>query len=149
MMSAIRTIRNIMGGMLVGWGFVSFFCFLIMNSIWVKSAPSYPNQALGLVYKHNEHGSNTYFSQFQTTASGLILPMSIPMVFLGMLVVPKNKPIGPEGWYAATFKRQNGFPDLLANRVTIGSAISTPLVFYFVGPYIVRTLIAWGLTIDL
>jgi hypothetical protein len=71
------------------------------------------------------------------------------MVFLGMLIAPKNKPIGAAGWYAATFKLRNGFPDPLANRVAIASAISTPLFFYFVGPNIVRTLIAWGLTFDL
>src|SRR5271156_460512 len=39
----VNAIRNHIGGLLVGYGFVSFFCFGILEELWANAAPRQPN----------------------------------------------------------------------------------------------------------
>jgi hypothetical protein len=144
----IRAARNIIAGLLVAYGFVSFFCFLILDEIWTMAAPSQMNEGLGLIFKHNEHGNITYFSEFQATACAVMLPTSIPLIFLGMLIVPKLRVPNASSWYAATFTWGNGHPAVLAKRAAIFGAVATPPFVVFVGPYIIRSLNAMGFVLN-
>jgi hypothetical protein len=141
--------RTIIAGLLVGYGFVSFFCFLILDEIWFRDAPSQANEALGLVCRHNEHGIYRYFSQFQATTCGLMFMTSIPLVFVGMLIAQKKKIVGKAVWYAATFTWDQGHPGPLAKWSALVAAAATPLFVFFVGPYIIRGLSAVGFMMNL
>jgi hypothetical protein len=97
----VRAARGLTAGLLVGYGFASFFCFLLLEELWTRDAPARPDAAGGLIYAHNNYGSFTYFSQFQTTACALMLATSIPLAFIGMLIAPKRAAVGPGGRMAS------------------------------------------------
>jgi hypothetical protein len=145
----VNAIRNLIGGLLVGYGFVSFFCFGILEELWANAAPRQPNAALGITFVHNEHGSYTYFSGFQATAGALMFWTSIPLCFLGMLLAPRKKVNGTAGWYASKFNRDQDDLDVLTKWAALAGAVASPLFLFFVGPYIVRALIVNGFVLNL
>jgi hypothetical protein len=145
----IDAARNVIAGLLVGYGSVSFFCFLILEELWARAAPRQPNEALGLTFVHNEHGSYTYFSAFQATAGELMFSTSIPLCFLAMLLAPKKNVTGAGRWYAARFHWNQDDPKGLMKWAALASAAATPLFLFFVGSYIVRTLNALGFVMNL
>jgi hypothetical protein len=144
-----ETATNIIAGVLVGYGFVSFICFLAIDQSWVSAAPHHPNEALGLIYSHDEHGSYTYFSKFQATACWLMFSTSIPLAFVGGLIAPKKNVSGTVRWYGARFTWDNHDPEGLIKRAAIASAIAAPLFLFFVGPTIVRGLNAIGFVVNI
>src|ERR1700722_11034139 len=86
----LNTARNVIAWLLVGYGFASFFCFIALVLMWSKKAPSQPNEVLGLIYRHNEHGSYTYFSAFQATTCWLMFTTSIPLAIAGIFIAPRK-----------------------------------------------------------
>jgi hypothetical protein len=145
----IKAARNIIAGLLGGYGFVSFFCFIALDLMWSRTAPSHPNAILGLTYQHNEHGSYTYFSQFQATTCWLMFMTSIPLGFVGMLIAPRKNITGVVRWYAASFKWDQDDPGALMKWAALASAAATPLLVFFVGPHIVRGLNSVGFVMNL
>lgn len=129
----------------MGYGFASFFCFGVLEQLWPSAVPQHPNEAFGLIYRHNQHGSYTYFLQFQTTACALMFTTSIPLVFAGMLIAPKRAAVGG-GRIAANFKWDNQHPGVIAKWSAIAGA--APVFVYFVGPFIVKRLNAAGFMIN-
>jgi len=83
-------IRNSISGVLAGYGFASFFCFVVLQSRWFELAPRYPNLALGLYLQHNEHGGIVYFSAFQSTSCALLFATSVSLGFLSVFIIPKK-----------------------------------------------------------
>jgi hypothetical protein len=59
----IRTIRNILGGLLAGYGFAAFICSMVVLQVWEMNAPRQPDEALGLIYLHQEKSVSMYFSR--------------------------------------------------------------------------------------
>jgi hypothetical protein len=114
--------------------------------MWAAAAPNTPNAALGLVYPHNEHGSYTYFSQFQAASHWLMFSTSIPLAMLGGLIAPKKNVKGKLGRLSAAFTWDQDDPKMLMKISAIISAILTPFVIKILGPYIVMTLISAGLS---
>lgn len=136
----MKAARNIIAGVLFGYGFVSFFCFLALNLMWSRTAPREPNEALGLIYPHNEHGSYTYFSAFQATTCWLLFTTSIPLAFAGIFLAPRKNVTGAIRWYGASFRWDQDDPDGLLKWAVIASAAATPFLVFFIGPYIIRGL---------
>lgn len=141
--------RNIVAGILFGYGFVSFLCFIALTVMWSRAAPRQPNQALGLIYRHNEHGSYTYFSAFQATTCWLMFTTSIPLAFAGIFLAPRKNVTGTVRWYGARFKWDQDDPRGLLKRVAIASAAATPFFVFFAGPYIIRGLNDVGFVMNL
>jgi len=61
-----------------------------------------------LIYPHNEHGSITFLSAFQSTSSSLLLPASMMIFMIGGAMSPTvwrngkavaSAPISREGWW--------------------------------------------------
>lgn len=145
----VNTAKNIVAGSLAGYGFVSFFCFLGLDRMWANAAPHSPNEPLGLIYRHNEHGVITYFSQFQTTTCGLMFATSIPLAMLGVLIAPKKNIKGTVRWYAASFNWDQDDPKSLMKWAALLSAMLTPFFVFLVGPHIIRVLNAAGFVTNL
>jgi hypothetical protein len=85
-----NVLRNVAGGLLAGYGFVAFFCFMFLVLHWANVAPRAPDPAHALVFPHNEHGAITYFSAFQATSCALLFATSVPLAFIGMIIAPKK-----------------------------------------------------------
>ncbi len=144
----MKAARSVVAGLLAGYGFASFICFMVLDQLWVGAAPGQPNSALGLVYLHNEHGSYTYFSQFQTTACALMFATSIPLAILGGLLAPKKNVTGAVRWYAARFNWDSDDPRSLMKWSALATAVATPWFVFLVGPYIIRGLNAGGIVLE-
>jgi hypothetical protein len=145
----MKAARNIVAGVLLGYGFVSFLCFLVLSVMWAGAAPGQPNEALGLIYRHNEHGSYSYFSAFQATACWLMFTTSIPLAFVGLFLAPRKNVTGIVRWYGASFRWAPDDPGALMKRAAIASAAATPFFVFFIGPYIIRGLNAVGFVMNL
>ena len=141
----MRAFRSIFSGFLIAYGFVAFMCFFGIDSHWIKAAPAEANAALGLVYRHNEHGSYTYLSAFQTTALGLLFFTSIPLTFLGALISPKtNLEFGKFGLSA---RWDVDHPRLHAAGMLLG-VVGAPLLLFVVGPPLVAALNRGGFMLN-
>jgi hypothetical protein len=145
----LNAARNVIAGLLVGYGFASFFCFIALVLMWSKKAPSQPNEVLGLIYRHNEHGSYTYFSAFQATTCWLMFTTSIPLAIAGIFIAPRKNIMGTVRWYAASFNWDQDDPKGLLKWVALGSAATTPFLVFFVGPHLIRGLNAVGFVMNL
>jgi hypothetical protein len=145
----MNSIRNVIAGLLVGYGFVSFFCYLALVQRWTSMAPSRPDEILGLIYRHNQHGSYTYFSRFQATTDWLMFSTSIPLAFIGAFTAPKKHVTGKVRWYAVRFKWDQDDPLALMKWTMLVSAAATPFFVFFAGPYIIQALNAVGLVMNL
>jgi hypothetical protein len=70
--STVNSIRNVIAGLMVGYGVASALCYLALEHIWVSTAPAHPDEMLGLIYRYSHiygHShSYTYFSEFEATA---------------------------------------------------------------------------------
>lgn len=145
----INAARNIIAGVLGGCGAASFFCFIALDILWSRAAPRQPNEALGLVYRHNEHGSYTYFSAFQATACGLMFMTSIALGSAGAFIAPRKNLLGPARRYGARFKWERDDPGDFLKWTALVSVAVAPLFVFFIGPYIIRGLNAAGFVMNL
>ena len=141
--------RNIIAGILAGYGVVSFICFLYLDQTWAYAAPHEPNGTLGLLYLHNNHGDYTYFSAFQATTCRLMFATSIPLAFVGVLIAPKKNVAGTVRWYAASFNWDQDDPRNLMKWAMGVSAAATPPFVFFVGPLVINSLNSAGFVMNL
>lgn len=142
----MRAFRSVFSGFLIAYGAVAFMCFFGIDDHWIKAAPAQANEALGLVYRHNEHGSYTYLSAFQATALALLFFTSIPMVFLGALISPKtNLEFGKLGLSA---RWDVDLPRLHAAGMVLG-AVGALLLLFVAGPHLVAALNQGGFAMSL
>jgi hypothetical protein len=83
-------LQNFVGGLLFGYGFVTFFLFIYLVNHWAYLAPVNADTAHGFIFPHNQHGSITYFSAFQSTSCSLLPLTSLPISILGWFILPKK-----------------------------------------------------------
>jgi hypothetical protein len=140
---------NVLSALLASYGWVSFFCFLALQAIWMRAAPFQPNEALGLVYRHNEHGGIVYFSAFQATAGALMFMTSIPLFFLAMWLRPKTNVQTVRGWMSIRATWDQDDPAGVFWWAAGLGAVLTPPAVVFVGPYIIRALVDAGFILSL
>lgn len=144
-----KTTQLVFSALLAAYGWTSFLFVMAANWRWMKVAPRQPDEALGLVYRHNEHGADLYMSAFQTTSMSLVLLTSIPLFFLAIWLMPKTK--------VRVLKRTLAISagwDLDGSRVVYGAtfvagAVATLALTYFAGPYVIGALNAAGFVLHL
>lgn len=104
----MKLIGLIAGGFFIGLGAAGAASSFVLTQIWVAAAPLSPSSSLGLIYPHNEHGSITFLSAFQSTSSSLLLPASMMIFMIGGAMSPTvwrngkavaSAPISREGWW--------------------------------------------------
>lgn len=139
-----KALRNVIGGFLAAYGWVSFFCFIGLVRYWATTAPTMPDPVKGLIFPHNEHGLITFFSAFQGTSCALLFATSIPLGFLGILIGPKKNVISRSGtlWFSAKWEQDD--PQKLAPWAMACGAISAPILVFLIGPPLVNWLNSIG-----
>jgi hypothetical protein len=142
-------LRNALSGLLVSYGWVSFMFWMWLNWRWIGSAPIQPDQALGLVYRHNEHGALVYLSALQSTTGALIFMTSIPLLCLGMWIGPKKNLQVRRGWLSIRANWDRDDPaGLFWWAAAVGAAL-TPLLMVFVGRPLIEELNRLGFVLNL
>ena len=84
-------LRIKIAGILSGVVTVTLPTFFIVVQTWANTAPSKPNEALGNVFAHNDHGSITYFTGFQATSAAMLFWISFAGIGLTILTMPKHE----------------------------------------------------------
>ncbi len=143
--STTNIVRNTIAGALVAYGFVSFFVFVWLDMHWAHAAPTEPDETLGLVFRHNEHGSYTYFSAFQATTCAIMFWTSIPVAFLGGLTSAKKNIV-------TSFARVTWDKDDPLHAFDWSfwiSAALTPAFLFYVAPTIITALNRAGFVLSL
>lgn len=136
---------NAISGFLAAYGWVSFFCFFYLVISWAAKAPHSPDPAAGLIYRHNEHGSITYFSGFQGTSCALLF-MSSPLFFgAGFYLSPKKDVIYKTGRLSFSMRFKPDDPRKVQRVGAVLGAIAAPLFVFLIGPSIVRGLNSIGI----
>lgn len=131
---------NVVGAFLATYGLLAQLLFLILLKYWESALPKAYDSMLGYNVPHNEHGSITYFSKFEGTSCNILFFTSVPILFLGVFLVPK-KGNGGARWV---------FNDPLRLRYWgfLSGAMAAPLIIFGLGPPFVRWLntngIAWS-----
>ena|SRR3990167_992509 len=147
--SAGNRLRNVFSGLLMSYGWVSFMFWMWFQWRWIRSAPSQPDAALGLVYRHNEHGSFVYFSALQATAGALIFMTSIPLFFLAVWIGPKNNPVVKRGFLSVRGTWDRDDPAGVFWWAAAAGAVITPLFMVYVAPHLIAVLNGLGFILNL
>ncbi len=145
----LNAARNLAGGFLAAYGWVSFFCFMVLDLTWTSAAPAEPNPALGLIYRNNNHGSYTYLSAFQATTCALMFETSIPLFFVALTILPKRNFVGTFRTLGMGAKWDWDDPRRLSKKAAIVGALATPILVFTVGPHLIRALNAIGFVLNL
>lgn len=85
-----RELRAKIAGLLSGCAGSTFFTFFVVVQVWTSTAPSEPNEIAGAIFEHNEHGSITYFTAFQSTSAALMFWISFAVIALAIFTMPKR-----------------------------------------------------------
>jgi hypothetical protein len=121
---------------------------MVLRGTWIKLAPTQPNPALGLLYTHNEHGAYAYFSAFQATTCGLLFATSIPLAIVGGLIAPKKNITGIAKMFGASFNWDQDDPGSIMKWTAVCTAIATPFILIYLGPYVVGYLNDMGIVFN-
>ena len=140
----LRDVRNVVGAFLAAYGWVAFFCFVYLDLRWTASTPTSPDPLRGYVFYHSDHGAISYFSAFQVTACSLLLWTSIPLSFIGMLLIPKRNINFRRGFLSFSMKWELDDPENLNRIASVAGALAAPLLVFVVGPTVVKSLVAAG-----
>ena len=144
----LRDVRNVVGAFLASYGWVAFFCFFYLDLRWAASAPTSSDPLRGYVFYHSDHGSIAYFSAFQVTACSLLLWTSIPLSFVGMLLIPKRNVDFRRGFLSFSMKWKLDGPENLNRIGFVAGALAAPLLVFVVGPTVVNALVAAGIVLS-
>ena len=139
-----RDALNAVAGFMAAYGLVSFFCFFYLVTTWAGVAPHQPDPAHGLIFRHNEHGSITYFSASQGTSCALLFATSPMFFFAAIAITPKKDVRYMPATFGASMKWQPDDPRKM-QRVGVGlGAVVTPIVVFLIGPTLVTALNSIG-----
>ncbi len=144
-----RATKNILAGLLTGFAVSMFACFFWLILLWPATAPSTPVPHLGLVYPHNNHGAITYFSAFQATSCALMFLWFPILFFTGWAIAPKKNIRDRVGFLARSMTFDSDDPEKLLVRAQLAGALLAPVFLFSVGPLIVRTLVGFGIVLNL
>lgn len=141
--------RNFTAGFLAAYGLVSFFCFMFLEQKWRDLAPKAPNAVLGFIYQHNNHGSYTYFSAFQTTTCALLFMTSIPVCFAAIDFAPKKNLKFSSGKASLSWTCESDDPMAIRWKAAFVGALMTPIFLFVPGPRIIEMLNSVGIVINM
>ncbi len=140
--------RNILGGLLIGYGWAGLIVFFALEHHFAAHAPAKPNYPAGLIWQHDDHGWISYFSAFQATACALLFSTSLPLAFLGALIAPRRDIVMRRSKWSFRFNWQQDDPDkILKYAVALGAIAAGPML-YLLGPVIVRAVNAAGIVLQ-
>ncbi len=134
-----REIRNAFAGLLLGFGFSSWFMMFYFEDKWLKT--SRPAAGGDAVYAHVEHGGVSYYTAIQSVVSHMYFAvwLCLPLA----LLVSQKKNIKMQT-LRVTWEQDDPF------NLMWGCAIMTALLWsmaiYFRGHNIIEALIGWGLS---
>ena len=146
--SKSNLLRNFVAGLLASYGAIAFVSFMTLSHIWTKAAPSEPNEALGMIYRHNEHGSYTYYSAFQATACALLFWTSIWPCFLAAAVMPKRNFKSAAGCLSVGATWELDDPKGIFSGAIVLGVLITLLTVVYVGPLLVTSLNDSGFVLE-
>uniref|UniRef100_B0T4Y0 Uncharacterized protein n=1 Tax=Caulobacter sp. (strain K31) TaxID=366602 RepID=B0T4Y0_CAUSK len=137
-----RPARNIIAGVLAGFGASTFLFFIIADVGWFAVAPLSARPGLGLIYPHNEHGSVGYFSAFHT-ATCTILPMLAALLFfVGWRIVPKKNIRVRSNKLSMSMQFDPDDPERVLGWSQLAGFVLAPAILYGVGQPLLRALTA-------
>ena len=139
-----KDVLNALAGVMAGYAWVSFACFFILVLRWAAIAPHQPDPAHGLIFPHNEHGSITYFSAFQSTSCTLLLNTSPFLFMLAAVIVPKKKAVYKSSRLGFSMKWKPDDPRKIGQVSTAIGSVLALLVVFVLGPPIVTYLNSIG-----
>ena len=140
--------RNLIAGFVGGYFAVEFVSFLGLTRYWISIAPKSPVLPQGMVYAHNEHGSISYFTAFQATASALMFWCGMAAVLMCIGIAPKRD-ITVTRWRGVGLGAgwKNDDPH---GRMTKGAAFGATFglaAIFLLGPILVRWLNSLGVVL--
>ena len=135
---------NAISGFLAAYGWFSFACIFYLVISWAAVAPHTPNPVNGLIYRHNEHGTITYFSGFQGTSCTLLFTTSLLFFGLGFYLSPKKDVVYKTGKLSFSMRYNPDDPNKIQRLGLAIGAVSAPLIIFFLGPSVVRGLNSIG-----
>jgi hypothetical protein len=142
-------IRNWLGGFLVAYGGLAFLCFAVLAELWMLATPLTPDAVHGYVYAHDEHGRVSYFTAFQATSCALLLATSIPLAFIGAIILPKKNVLTRMGFLSTSATWDENDPKRAQRWGLAGGALAMPIVAFLIGPVLVEWLNAHGVVLSL
>jgi hypothetical protein len=142
-------IRNLLSGFLIAYGGLAFLCFAILLELWMLATPMMPDAVHGYVYAHNEHGRVSYFTAFEATSCALLLATSIPLVFVGAVILPKKNVAVRRGFLGASATWDEDDPKRAQRWGLVAGALAMPIVAFVIGPVLVEWLNAHGVVLSL
>lgn len=123
--------RALLGGFLVGYGFVNFLLIADLLSKWARFNPRSPDVANGFIYSYRI----VFFSAFQARVGSLLFPCSFLLIIFGFVILPK------------IFRKRFAASPKLASSTKLGlivGVITSPIAMYFFGArFIELTLSVW------
>ena len=140
----LRSIRNVVGSILFGFGLMNLFCIVLLELWWTSHGPKVPDPAHGFVILHRTKGLISYFSQFQVTVVGLWFYVSMPVTVVGYLIAPRRWDIAPNGRIEKYPKLTIDDPSKIYRWGVPLGFIASPLAIYFIGPSFVTWLNGFG-----
>jgi hypothetical protein len=142
-------VRNWLGTFLIAYGGLAFLCFAILVELWVLATPTTPDPRHGFVFPHNEHGHITYFTAFQATCSAMLFATSIPLVFVGVAILPKKNVVVRRGFLGASANWDDDDPRGRQLSGYVAGALAMPLIVFVLGPILVGWMNARGVICSL
>jgi len=134
---------------IAAYGWTSFLFVIAANWRWMEIAPLQPDEALGLVYRHNEHGVGLYMSALQTTSMSLAFLTSIPLFFLAIWMIPKKNVRVAKSPLAIHANWDLDGSKLLYGAAFCVGVFATAALLYLVGPRVIGALNAAGFVLHL
>ena len=93
----LHSIRIVLASVLVSLGVTNFYFFWLLDTWWSTHGPKVPDPIHGFIILHEMKGYIAYFSVYQHAAIRLLFYASIPICFIGMLIVPRKWDIVSNG----------------------------------------------------
>jgi len=139
--------RSALSGFVSAYGFFAMICFFYLQQRWHRAAPHLPDVSHGLIVPHNEHGSITYFSAFQSTSCTLLFATGFPLAIVGLLVGPKKNMVHTRSkrLFSATWDRDDPAGSWPIG--TVCGVCAAPIIVFLIGPPFVTWLNAVGIVI--
>jgi len=139
-----KTPPNIAAGALAGLGWTGLLCSFALRLYWLRVAPTSPHPQRGVIYPHNEHGSITYFTAFQSTSCDLLFLVSPLLFIVGFALLPKRNVKTRSGklWWSTRFDADDPQKVLLWSE--LGGGILALLLIFTVGPSVVHLINQMG-----
>jgi hypothetical protein len=145
-----RSHRNLIAGFAGGFFIAGFAAFVGLTRYWISIATKVAVSSLGRLYAHNEHGSITYFTAFEATASALLFWSGLASLLVFFAVSPKRN-VAVTRWRGVPLgaRWQNDDPHGRLMQGAAAGALFGVLVIFVLGPVLVQSLVSTGVVLAL